>query len=224
VSKPVPWLQPGVLIGGLAPLGAIAVRASQGTLSADPIARVENELGLAALVLLVASLACTPARRVLGWTWPSRIRRELGLLAAFYASLHFLTYLVLDQGLDLSAVITDIVKRPFITVGFVALVLLGPLVFTSTKESVRRLGFRRWQRIHQLVYVAGILAVIHFIWRVKIDVSQPLVYAFVLAVLLLVRVIFWLRQGTSTRSRGRALAAGRAARTSPGADQSAPAG
>jgi sulfoxide reductase heme-binding subunit YedZ len=191
-NEPLPWLKPGIFIGALAPLAFIAWRAGQGQLGADPIALVINELGLTALILLVASLACTPARRLLGWTWPIRIRRELGLFAFFYAVLHFLTYLLVDQGLALGAVIDDIVERPFITVGFLALVLLTPLAFTSTSGSIRRLGFRRWQRVHQLVYVAGVLAVIHFIWRVKIDVSQPLLYAAIVATLFAVRVAVWL--------------------------------
>ena len=173
---------------------ALVLGAIQGTLGANPIAEAENVLGLTALVLLVASLACSPVRRLLGWTWPMRIRRELGLFAFFYAALHFVLYVVLDQGLDLGAILADIVKRPFITVGFLALVLLVPLAMTSSPESVRRLGYRRWLRLHQLVYAAGVLAVIHFVWRVKIDVSQPLVYATILAALLVIRATLWLRQ------------------------------
>src|SRR5688572_16327396 len=172
-AVPLPWLQPGIFIGALAPLISIALRASNGELNADPIAQVENELGLTALIFLIASLACTPARRLWGWTWPTRIRRELGLFAFFYAMLHFLTYLALDQGYDWPTILEDITKRPFITVGFLALLLLTPLAFTSTTASIRRLGFHRWQRLHQLAYLAGVLAVIHFIWRVKIDLSQP---------------------------------------------------
>jgi sulfoxide reductase heme-binding subunit YedZ len=193
-------LRPGIFIGALAPLVSIGLRASQGALSANPIAQVENVLGLSALIFLVASLACTPARRLLGWTWPTRIRRELGLFAFFYAALHFLTYLMVDQVLDWGAIIADIAKRPFITVGFAALVLMVPLAFTSTAASVRRLGFRRWQRLHQLAYVAGVLAVVHFIWRVKIDLSQPLLYASVLGALLLARVGWWLWQRSEKRA------------------------
>jgi methionine sulfoxide reductase heme-binding subunit len=192
--EPFAWLKPGIFLGGLMPLAAILVRASQGELSANPIAQVENELGLTALVFLVASLACTPARRLFGWTWPPRIRRELGLFGFFYASLHFLTYLLLDQFLDWQAVLLDIVDRPFITVGFAALVLMVPLALTSTTDSIRRLGYQRWVRLHQLVYVAGALAVLHFIWRVKIDVNQPLTYAAILGALLLIRAAFWLRK------------------------------
>ena len=204
-AAPLPWLKPGLFVGALAPLLVMVVEAAQGTLGANPIAEVENVLGLAALVLLLASLACTPARRVFGWSWPARIRRMLGLFAFFYVSLHFLAYVLVDQSLDGGRIIEDIVKRPFITVGFAALVLLLPLALTSTPASIRRLGFRRWTLLHQLAYVAGVLAVIHFFWRVKIDVSQPLVYAGVVTLLLLIRVAFWLPSFARAR---RSLAAG----------------
>ncbi len=192
-STPTPWLSPGIFIGALVPLAALIWRTTQGTLSANPVAEIINELGLAALIFLVASLACTPLRWVSGWTWPVRVRRELGLFAFFYAVLHFLMYLT-DQTFDLGIILEDIALRPFITVGFLALVLMVPLALTSTTESVRKLGFRRWQRLHYLAYVAGVLAIIHFIWRVKIDVSQPLTYAAILGALLLVRVALWLRK------------------------------
>src|ERR1700730_5229233 len=191
---PLPWLKPGLFIGALAPLAIMVVEAISGNLGANPIAEIENVLGFSALVLLMASLACTPARRLFGWTWPARVRRLVGLFAFFYVALHFLTYLLVDQGLDPGRIVDDIVKRPFITVGFAALVLLTPLAFTSTTASIRRLGYRRWQLLHQLAYVAGVLAVIHFFWRVKIDVSQPLVYAGILGALLLVRLAYWLRR------------------------------
>lgn len=193
-----PWLGPGVWIGGAVPLLAVIVRAFQGTLTANPIAEVMNYLGLAALVLLVASLACTPARHLLGWTWPARIRRDLGLLAFAYAVLHFAVYLFLDQLLDLRAVWNDIYERPFITVGFAALVVMVPLALTSTKKSIRNLGYLRWRNLHRLVYAAGVLAVIHFIWRVKIDASQPMTYAVVLGVLLAVRIAVWYSKRDAT--------------------------
>jgi sulfoxide reductase heme-binding subunit YedZ len=189
-----PWLKPGIFLGALTPLVSIGLRAPGTGLGANPIAEVENELGLAAVIVLIATLACSPARFVFGWAWPARIRRELGLFAFFYASLHFLTYVFLDQVVDLGAIVEDIAKRPFITVGFAAFVLMVPLALTSRVSDVRRLGFRRWTRLHQLIYVAGLLAAIHFIWRVKIDVSQPATYAAALGVLLLVRVAFWLRR------------------------------
>jgi sulfoxide reductase heme-binding subunit YedZ len=198
---PDAWLKPGIFLGALGPLVSVVWRALAGTLSANPIAQVENELGLTALVLLLASLACTPARRLFGWTWPVRVRRELGLLAFFYACLHFLTYVLIDQVLDLGLVVDDVIKRPFITVGFLAFLLLIPLALTSTPKSVRSLGFKRWQRVHSLAYVAGVLAAIHFLWRVKLDVSQPVAYALVLATLLGIRLAFFLakrqRQGAT---------------------------
>jgi sulfoxide reductase heme-binding subunit YedZ len=194
----LPWLKPGILIGSMAPLAWMLIRAAARELGANPIQEVENELGLAALILLLATMACTPARRLLGWTWPMRVRRELGLLAFFYAVLHFLTYLVLDQFFDWGVIAGDIAQRPFITVGFSALVLLVPVAWTSTNAWVRKLGYVRWQRIHWLVYPAGALAAVHFIWRVKADISQPLTYAIVLAALLAIRAGLWLRRRYAT--------------------------
>ena len=176
-------------VGSLAPAIRLLVLAARGELGANPIATALNQLGLVALVFLIASLAATPLKAALGWTWPIRIRRMLGLYAFFYASLHFLTYLGLDQVLDFRAVFADITKRKFIAVGFTAFVLLVPLAVTSTDAMVRRLGFVRWKRLHRLVYVAAALGVVHFIWRVKKDLSQPLTYGAVLALLLAIRVV-----------------------------------
>src|SRR5690606_32903380 len=124
---------------------------------------------------------------VLGWTWPIRIRRLLGLFAFGYAAAHFLLYLVVDQGLDLGLLLEDLAERPFILVGLLALVLLLPLALTSTRRAVTRLGFRRWRRLHRLAYVAAALGVLHFVLRVKSDYSEPLIYGGILAGLLLVR-------------------------------------
>jgi methionine sulfoxide reductase heme-binding subunit len=200
-SIPDPWLKPGIFIGALVPLAWILWRLVQGQLGANPIEEAENELGLSALIFIIASIACTPARRLWGWTWAMRIRRELGLFAFFYAAIHFVSYFV-DQSFDGSAIVADIVKRPFITVGFAALVLLIPLALTSTKGWVKRLGYVRWQQIHWLVYPAGALAAVHFVWRVKRDVSQPLAYAVILAVLLAIRLAWWLQK---RYGRGEAL-------------------
>ncbi|HEY8692925.1 MAG TPA: protein-methionine-sulfoxide reductase heme-binding subunit MsrQ [Chloroflexota bacterium] len=190
---PDPWLKPGILIGALFPLVWIAWRLAHGQLGAIPTQEVENELGLSALIFIIASIACTPARRLWDWTWPIRVRRELGLFAFFYAALHFASYFV-DQSFDGSAIVADILKRPFITVGFTALVLLLPLAVTSTKGWVKRLGYVRWRQIHWLIYPAGALASVHFVWRVKRDVSQPLAYALIVAALLAVRLVWWLRK------------------------------
>jgi sulfoxide reductase heme-binding subunit YedZ len=190
-SEPFPWIRAGLFLGALVPLLSLVMRIGTDSLGANPIAQAENELGLTALVFLVASLACTPARRLVRWTWPMRIRRQLGLWAFFYASLHVATYLFLDQFLDLAAIFADVVDRPFITVGFLAFVLLIPIAWTSSNEWVRRLGYMRWLRLHQLVYFAAPLVAIHFFWRVKIDVSQPLMYAVIFGTLLGVRALFW---------------------------------
>jgi sulfoxide reductase heme-binding subunit YedZ len=189
---PYTWLGRGLYLGSLAPLASLTLRAVTDGLGANPIAEVENELGLTALIFLVATMACTPAKRILHWTWPLRIRRQLGLWAFTYASLHFLTYLLIDQFLDFGAILADIVQRPFITVGFAALVLLVPIAVTSTNDWVKRLGYQRWLRLHQLVYVVVALVAVHFIWRVKADISQPLTYAIILGSLLGVRLLFWL--------------------------------
>jgi len=184
-----PWLKPGVLIGGLMPLALLCVRAARGTLGADPIALALNQLGLLALIFLLASLAATPLKLMFELTWPIRIRRMLGLFAFFYASLHFSLYAVIDQGLALAAIAEDLQERRFIAVGFAAFVLLIPLAVTSSAAMTKRLGARRWKLLHRLAYVAGILAVIHFVWRVKRDFTQPTLYALVLAGLLLARII-----------------------------------
>lgn len=175
-------------------MGLLLARAARGDLGANPIAEALNELGLTALVLLVASLACTPLREVLGWTWAIGLRRMLGLFAFFYAALHFGTYIGLDQGFHFGAIFADVTKRKFIFLGFTAFVLLAPLAATSTAASVKRLGFPRWKRLHRLAYAAAILGVIHFFLRVKKDVSEPAVYAAVLALLLLARVYVYARE------------------------------
>jgi sulfoxide reductase heme-binding subunit YedZ len=176
-------------VGATAPAVSILMRARSGALGANPIAEALNELGLMALVLLLASLACTPLRTLFGWTWPIRARRLLGLLAFSYAALHVAVYAWLDQGLDVRAILADVVKRKFIFVGFAAFVMMIPLAWTSTKGAVRRMGYLKWKRLHLLVYPAALCAVIHFVWRVKKDLSEPLVYAAILGGLLLVRVV-----------------------------------
>jgi sulfoxide reductase heme-binding subunit YedZ len=196
---PLPWLKPGVFVGALAPMIAILVRATQGELGANPIAQALNQLGLTALVFLVAALGCTPLKTTFGWTWPIRLRRMLGLFAFFYAVLHVSTYAGLDQVLDWQAIWQDVSKRNFIFVGLAAFVLLVPLAVTSTSGALRRLGYARWKRLHRLAYVAPVLGVIHFTWRVKKDVREPATYAVVLGALLLFRAAGYLRSRTSSR-------------------------
>ena len=188
-SGPVPFLKPAVFLGSLFPLLALAIRATRGQLGANPIATGLNQLGLIALVFLIASLVCTPIKIISGWTWPIRIRRMLGLFAFFYACLHVATYTGIDQGFDWRAILADVTKRKFIFVGFSAFVLLIPLATTSTNAMVRRIGFARWKLLHRLVYASAILGVIHFIWRVKKDVTEPVTYGVVLGVLFAVRIL-----------------------------------
>lgn len=188
-----PWLKPLVFLAALSPLLWLASRAGRGTLGPDPVAEVLNRLGLYAISLLLCSLACTPLQILLDWTWPLRVRRMLGLFAFFYASLHFSTYLFVDQGLDLSSIGKDIAKRRFVTVGFAAWCALLPLAITSTQAWVRRLGFRRWKALHRLAYAAAALACIHFIWRFKTAPLQPVLFTAALALLLGVRVVARLR-------------------------------
>ena len=158
-------------------------------LSANPIEDITLTTGIWTLRFLVFTLAVTPIRRLTGWNKIIQYRRMLGLFAFFYASLHVLLYAVIDQGLSPAAIIEDVTERKFITAGFCAFVLLVPLALTSTSAMLKRLGAARWKRLHRLAYLAGVLAAVHFVWRVKRDFSQPLAYAFVLAVLLAVRVL-----------------------------------
>jgi len=192
-ATPLPWLKPAVLTGALVPIAAILLRAWRQELGPDPIAQALNQLGLIALIFLVAALVCTPLKTFLGWSWPMRLRRMLGLLAFFYALLHVLTYTALDQGFDWSAIAEDVVKRKFIFVGLSAFVLLLPLAATSTNWAVKRLGYLRWKQLHRLAYLAPALAVLHFVWRVKRDVREPVTYGIVLATLLLARAVQQLR-------------------------------
>jgi sulfoxide reductase heme-binding subunit YedZ len=197
-------LKPIVFIAALLPLAQLALAQFTTGLGANPVEVMTHRTGLTALVLLFITLAITPLRKLTGLFWLVQYRRMLGLFAFFYAVLHFLIYAVLDQSLDLSSVLKDVYKRPFITVGFLAFLLLIPLAITSTKGWIRRLG-KRWQLLHRLIYVSAIAGVLHFIWLVKRDKQEPLTYAAVLAVLLGYRVVvyFMARQASPA---GRATA------------------
>jgi methionine sulfoxide reductase heme-binding subunit len=195
------FLAPAVVTGWLLALAQLGYRVATHGLGANPIATALNQLGLLALVLLVATLCATPLKLTLGWTWPLRIRRTLGLLAFFTVLLHFLLYLGPDQGFDLASVLGDIGKRPFIAVGFLAFVLLVPLAWTSSKQAVQRLTFPVWQRLHRLVYVIAVLAALHFYLRVKADHTQPWLYAAVLGAGFAIRLVAWRVKLRSKRAR-----------------------
>jgi sulfoxide reductase heme-binding subunit YedZ len=204
-NVPLPWLKPGVFVGALIPLAVTVWRGLQDRLGADVVATVLNQFGYLALTLLAASLLCTPLKIVAGWTWAIRLRRMLGLFAFFYAVLHFLTYFVIDQGLDLSAALSDIAKRKFILVGSLTLVILLALAITSPQKMVQRLGFARWKLLHRLAYLAGCLGAVHFIWRVKADFREPLIFAAIVAVGLALRAFDALRKPAKKPREARPL-------------------
>jgi len=180
-------LKPLVLVGGLLPFGLLLWGAWRGDLGANPLETVTHTTGDWALRFLLLTLAMTPLRRLLGQAWPLQLRRMLGLFAFFYASLHLLIWLVLDQEMAWRNILADIAERPYVTVGFLAWLLLVPLALTSTRGAMRRLG-RNWSRLHRLVYPIGILGVLHFLWLVKADLFEPLVYGGILALLLAFRL------------------------------------
>ncbi len=168
-----------------------------GRLGANPVEEIQDRFGIWALRFIMITLAVTPIRRTTGWNWLARFRRMFGLFTFFYALMHFLNWLILDQGVLLSAILEDLTERPFITIGFAALLLLTALAATSTNAMRRRMG-RRWQTLHNAAYVIGMLGVWHYWWQVKKDVTEPLIYAVILAVLLLARI--WWRQARKSHT------------------------
>ncbi len=201
--------KPLVFVAGLAPLAWMICGALQlfgASLGADPVKKLEHECGKTALNFLLLTLSVTPVRTLAGLPQLLRLRRMLGLFAFFYAVVHFSVYLVLDLELNFPLVGADIVKRPYITVGFTALLLLLPLALTSTNGMMRRLG-RRWQSLHRLIYVIAALAVWHFYWQVKRDVREPLLYISVLALLLGYRLVRWAARRAPRAARAAPVAA-----------------
>lgn len=180
------WIRPAAWVGGLIPLMLLVSGAFTGGLGADPIEYVTLRTGFATLLMLMLTLAVTPVRRLTGWNWLAPVRRTLGLCAFLYVSLHFATYLF-DQGFAWTYIVEDVAERPYVTAGFTAFLLLVPLALTSTKNSIRRLG-KRWQKLHRVVYLAAGLGVLHFIWLVKSDLREPLIFAAVFAVLMALRI------------------------------------
>ena len=182
-----PWLKVGVFGACMSPLVVLAYQALTHNLGANPIDEITDQTGIWTLRLLLITLAVTPARRLTGWNRLIQLRRMLGLFAFFYGSLHFLTYIWLDQSFVLEDIIADVMERPFITVGFASFALLIPLAVTSTTAMIKRLGGKWWQRLHRLVYAIAIGGVVHYLWLVKADIQQPLLYGSILAVLLVYR-------------------------------------
>jgi methionine sulfoxide reductase heme-binding subunit len=184
------WLKPVVFLAALGPLARLGWKGLTGDLGANPIQVITFSTGTWTLVFLLITLSITPLRRISGQNGLIQYRRMAGLFAFFYGVLHLLTYLWLDQFFDLPAIVKDVYKRPFITAGFTGFVLLVPLAITSTKGWIRRLG-KRWQTLHRLIYLSAIAGVVHFLWLVKKDLREPLIYGTILAVLLGYRVVIW---------------------------------
>lgn len=185
--KPLLWL------GCLGPLAWLVAGILRGDLGADPVKTLTHTTGLSALVMLLITLAVSPVREFTGLDALVRLRRPFGLFAFFYALLHLMIYALFDHRLSVPDIVADIVEHPWVLVGFAAFVILSILAATSPAAAVRRLGGRRWRALHRLVYLAAILAVLHFFWLVKLDVSEPLTYGAVLFILLGARLIPWLR-------------------------------
>ena len=204
----IKWIKAAVFAACLIPLARLVILGFGDGLGANPIEYITHSTGWWTLAFLMITLAVTPVRRLFNQPWLLRLRRMLGLYTFFYASLHFITYIWLDQFFDGPEIVKDVIKRPFITFGFAAFVLLIPLAATSTNAMVKRLGARRWQWLHRLVYLIAALGVIHFWWLVKLDVDEPLLFALILAGLLIARLLHLLieqRRKASALPQSRAV-------------------
>ena len=200
MARPSPWPPRLALAAALAPIPWLGLRFATGRLGADPVAEALNSLGLYAISFLLASLACSPLQRVLGWNWALRVRKTLGLAAFFWALGHLSFYAGVDQGFALGDIFQDVVKRKFITLGMATFLLLVPLALTSTKRMEKRLGFRRWKLLHRLVYLAGATACLHYFLRFKLPEGWPIA-AGVLLLLLLILRLRWPRPAAASAAR-----------------------
>lgn len=198
-SRQVGWIKALVFVLALLPFARLAWGTASGSFT-DPLAAITNGSGEWALYFLCITLGVTPLRRLTGWNWLVKLRRMLGLYAFFYALLHFIAFLWFDHVFDVAAMLADVVKRPFILVGFIAFVLLVPLAATSTNAMIRRLGGKRWQWLHRLIYLIAPLAILHFWWMKagKNDFAQPMLFGAVVAALLGLRVWWHLRRRSAT--------------------------
>jgi len=179
-----PLLKALIFLVCLIPLARLGWYGYTDQLGANPIEFITRSTGTWTLIFLLITMSVTPLRKLSGWPALIKLRRMLGLFAFFYASLHSTTYIWLDQFFDLQSIYKDVLKRPFITIGFTAFMMLIPLALTSTNAMIKRLGGKRWRQLHQLVYFIAICGVVHYWWLVKKDITQPAIYAGVLAVLL----------------------------------------
>jgi sulfoxide reductase heme-binding subunit YedZ len=186
------FLKPVVFLACLVPLARLAWRGFHANLGANPIERITHTTGDWTLIFLLVTLLITPLRRLTHQYWLINLRRMLGLFAFFYGTLHLLTYVWLDKFFDVHEMIADIAKRRFITAGLTAFVLMIPLAATSTKWSIRKLGGKKWQTLHRLIYFSAAAGVIHYLWLVKADKKKPLEYALVLGILMAYRLLIWI--------------------------------
>ena len=200
-------LKPVVFVACLAPAAWLLYRALWGDLGVNPLETLTNETGIWTLRLLVATIAITPIRWLTKWNPIITFRRMIGLFAFFYGTIHFFIYFLFDRSLQFDGLWEDVSLRPYITMGFIAFVLMIPLALTSTTGWIRRLGGQRWNLLHRLVYVSVIGGVLHYWWKVKLDVTNPMVYAAIAAVLLAWRVVkaFNKREARRTAARASAL-------------------
>jgi methionine sulfoxide reductase heme-binding subunit len=191
------WIKVPVFLLCLAPLARLLWRGLQDKLGANPIEFITHETGDWTLIFLVLTLSISPARKLFRQPQLIRFRRMFGLFAFFYGCLHFTTYIWLDKFFDLSEMLADVTKRRFITLGLTGFVLMIPLAATSTAGWIRRLGGKRWQALHRLIYVSAVAGVVHYYWLVKSDVRKPVGYGTIVALLLAWRLWFWLRAKNS---------------------------
>ncbi len=198
-SEQIKWIKVAAFVACLVPLGHLVWQGFRNRLGANPVEYITHSTGWWTLAFVLITLCVTPLRRIAGQPWLLRLRRMLGLFAFFYATLHFVTYIWLDQAFDWKDIVKDIGKRPFIMLGFAAFVLLIPLAVTSTNKMVKRLGARRWKWLHRLIYGLSALGVAHFWWLVKKDTTEPFAFAVLLAALLIVRLLYLLRQQRQSR-------------------------
>lgn len=192
LTDPVRVAKPFVVVVGLIPALRMmwAVVFDPGSLGANPAESIEHAMGDWCLQFLLLTLAVTPLRRLSGWNWPIKFRRMLGLFAFFYGVLHLAAYVAFDRYFDIAAIGKDIIKRPFITVGMASLLLMTPLAVTSTRGWIKRIGGKAWNNLHRLVYLIAVLGVVHYWWLVKRDITWPVIYGAILALLLVVRAGF----------------------------------
>src|SRR4051812_42966587 len=186
-----------IFLAALAPVASLVWKFHTDTLGANPVEVITLSTGNWTLILIMVTLSITPLRKLTKQYWLIGVRRMVGLFAFFYGCLHFTTYLWLDKSFDLHEMLKDVVKRPFITAGFTAFVLMIPLALTSNQRSIRWLG-KNWQRLHRLIYVTAIAGVIHYVWLVKADQREPQKYQFVLGILLIYRIVIWIAAARKT--------------------------